>query len=328
MAVAADRLRMPVLEAHDVDGAHEHICTVYIPHRLVPRDGSAMDFKMAYFATPRLTFGHVTYGADAELLCPEMGSFYHLNLTLSGHTRVTQAGRQAVTTGRQVGAVFNPADPYRVRWSRDAVQYALRLPARALQEQLALLLGSPGAPLVFDLTFDMTDERGRSLLSAVNHLRTQYGTMNARGVGARAVISQLESYVLTQVLLTTRHNYSTALNDETRTASRQHVCRAVELIEERAADPWTVETLAREVCVSARALQIGFRKELQVTPMEYLREVRLRRVRDELLGSPASVQVSEVATRWGFFHLGRFSHLYRERFGVLPSESVRRYVAR
>lgn len=326
MAVVAGRLDIPVLLAEDVDGAHEHISTVYIPHRLVPLDGPDLGFKMAYFQTPRMTFGHVTYGADIDLLCPEMESYYHLNLTLAGHTRVAQGGRRGVTSGRHTGAVFNPEDDYRVHWSHDAVQYALKLPARALHDQLAVLLGRPGDPLVFDLTFDLGAEQGRSLIAAVNHLRLRYGTMSAHGTQSRAVISQLESYVLTQVLLATRHNHSDDLVDQPVGAGRQHVRRAAQLIEERAGEPWTVETLASAVFVGARALQVGFRKDLGVTPMEYLREVRLLRARDDLLGSPASVQVSDIATRWGFFHLGRFSQLFRDRFGVLPSECLRRRI--
>lgn len=44
----------------------------------------------------------------------------------------------------------------------------------------------------------------------------------------------------------------------------------------------------------------------------------------ELLSPGSRASVTDVAVRWGFFHLGRFAQQYRERFGVLPSETVRR----
>jgi AraC-like DNA-binding protein len=52
--------------------------------------------------------------------------------------------------------------------------------------------------------------------------------------------------------------------------------------------------------------------------------VRLDHVRTELLHSdPAEVRVTEVAMRWGFFHQSRFAQQYRDRFGELPSATLR-----
>lgn len=33
------------------------------------------------------------------------------------------------------------------------------------------------------------------------------------------------------------------------------------------------------------------------------------------------MSVTDFATKWGFFHLGRFSQQYRQRFGILPSQT-------
>jgi hypothetical protein len=39
---------------------------------------------------------------------------------------------------------------------------------------------------------------------------------------------------------------------------------------------------------------------------------------------PGTASVADVVARWGFFHYGRFASLYREKFGVRPSETLRR----
>jgi transcriptional regulator GlxA family with amidase domain len=59
--------------------------------------------------------------------------------------------------------------------------------------------------------------------------------------------------------------------------------------------------------------------------MSYLREIRLQHVRKDLSAAdPTETTVTEIATRWGFLHPGRFSAQYRERFGEPPSATLRR----
>lgn len=69
----------------------------------------------------------------------------------------------------------------------------------------------------------------------------------------------------------------------------------------------------------------GSGSTLGMPPMQYLRTVRLRGVREELLGLDPedSTTVAEVATRWGFTHLGRFAQYYRARYGEPPSPTRR-----
>jgi transcriptional regulator GlxA family with amidase domain len=88
--------------------------------------------------------------------------------------------------------------------------------------------------------------------------------------------------------------------------------------------PPTVEDIAEATGLSVRTLQEGFRRFLDTTPMSHLREVRLRHVREELAAAdPTSTTVTETATRWGFLHSGRFSAQYHQRFGELPSVTLR-----
>ena len=81
--------------------------------------------------------------------------------------------------------------------------------------------------------------------------------------------------------------------------------------------------LAERAGVSSRTLQEAFHRELGVTPLEHLRLVRLDRVRRDLLDAdPTATSVTDVAARWGFFHLGRFAQAYRSTFHELPSQTL------
>jgi len=100
---------------------------------------------------------------------------------------------------------------------------------------------------------------------------------------------------------------------------------AVEHIHERAHLVVTVTELARVADLRVRSLQEAFQRELGMPPLAYLRQVRLDRVRQELVeADPLRVSVADVAGRWGFAHLGRFSAAYFRRFGEYPKETLRR----
>ncbi len=86
----------------------------------------------------------------------------------------------------------------------------------------------------------------------------------------------------------------------------------------------TVVDIAAAACVTVRALQMAFRRELDTTPMAYLRTVRLARAHRELLDlGPGQETVTAVAYRWGFSSASRFSAYYRETYGVNPKQTLR-----
>jgi len=102
------------------------------------------------------------------------------------------------------------------------------------------------------------------------------------------------------------------------------VRRAERFMTDNADTPITVSDVAAHLGVSLRSLQAGFRQWRNATPNAYLRQVRLQLVREELLRSAKDANVTTVAMRHGFMHLGRFSAQYRATFGEGPSATLRR----
>lgn len=74
---------------------------------------------------------------------------------------------------------------------------------------------------------------------------------------------------------------------------------------------------------SLRQLQSAFKAYTGMTPTHWLRLRRLNGARRELLKA-RDVTVAEVAMRWSFWHLGRFSSSYQALFKELPSETLKR----
>lgn len=85
----------------------------------------------------------------------------------------------------------------------------------------------------------------------------------------------------------------------------------------------TIPELCKIANLCERSLQYGFKEYLNITPVRYLRLVRLNGVRRELLFShPQKNKVVDVALNWGFVELGRFAGEYRKLFDELPSATL------
>ena len=313
-----------LIRTADLDEAQAYITDVYIPHDLRSRDGRPLDFRLNFLQSHKLTVGHLNYGADAELLVPSMLDCYHLNLTLDGDTQVHQGKRSASTSAKRSGVLFGPLDPFTVRWSPEAVQYAIKLPRRALEQHLgAILHHSVAGPILFDLSFDLLGAAGRNLLSAVHFLRHE---LDRPGGLADSPLArdQLESFVMTQVLLAIPNQYTDELRTPTRPAHRTRIKRVIDLIDSHPESALGIAELTKVAGVSARSLQSGFREALGMAPLAYVRKVRLDRVREELLASAGQRSVTDVALHWGFSHLSRFAAQYKLQFGETPSSTVQR----
>lgn len=76
--------------------------------------------------------------------------------------------------------------------------------------------------------------------------------------------------------------------------------------------------------LSVRSLTQAIRRYREITPTTLLQRIRLEHVHTDLqAANPATDSVSTIARRWGFIHPGRFSAIYRARFGQLPSKTLR-----
>jgi len=100
--------------------------------------------------------------------------------------------------------------------------------------------------------------------------------------------------------------------------------RARAFIDRHFREPVRMEDLCRATGVGVRTLQRGFKQCFGVTVTTYLKAVRLDAAyRDLIAAHPSRDNVARIALRNGCSHLGRFSSEFRERFGQLPSETLR-----
>ena len=100
------------------------------------------------------------------------------------------------------------------------------------------------------------------------------------------------------------------------------VDRVKQYVDEHLEAPITMEALCELTHVSRRTLQYSFTTILGISPLQFLRLTRLNRVRRALRAAEPPQTVTEIATYWGFWHLGQFAHDYKQQFGECPSHTL------
>jgi transcriptional regulator GlxA family with amidase domain len=94
------------------------------------------------------------------------------------------------------------------------------------------------------------------------------------------------------------------------------LAQAIRLMEAHVDQPLTVSAIARRTGVTARALEIIFRKSIGETPGAYYLRLRLNAARRLVLDT--QVRMAEVAARTGFASAASFSRAFSRTFGEAP----------
>jgi AraC-like DNA-binding protein len=293
-----------------------------------------VDVRLNALFLPGPWVGYLKYGAAAQLRLwpwssPWLGrerqrrqppAAYWIHFSLRGSIQAVIGGR-TFDADLNRGIVLSPAGDKTLRTSADNVRLSLAVRGEALERHLAALLGeAPRSPVCFAPELSTASDHGRRLAAL---LRWAAEAPGGSGLDERLAAERFEALVLETLLLFQPHNYSEALRRAARRVAPRDIKRAKNYIHANLAAPISLSGLAAASGVSGRTLLEHFRHFQGVSPMRYVRALRMQRVREEL-ESGAAAQVFECAARWGFAHAGRFAIEYRMRFGESPSATLAR----
>jgi AraC-like DNA-binding protein len=263
-------------------------------------------------------------GSNMEIDCGDLCSSYRVNVPRSGHVESVHRG-SSLAVGPGAAAVYRPEGDAVSRWAAGSRLWGVKIDRHAVEDALSEALGWQLTRQI-DFAPSMSTEAGavRSWINMLSVFAEQVfrpdGVLNQPMVGLPFVDSLIRG-----LLLAADNPYRSAVTGETQSASPPAIRAAVEIIEEEAHLPLTASSIAKRCHVSVRMLQQGFRRYMGVSPMAYLREVRLRRAHQSLLESDPSVtSVASVAYRWGYTNLGRFACAHIARYDEPPAATLRR----
>ncbi|ARV80187.1 AraC family transcriptional regulator [Mycobacterium intracellulare subsp. chimaera] len=304
--------------------AQDMASRVFTPHRLdFFRPSRCVDTRLSAARIGAVTVGYLGYGANVALVHESAIDDYHINVPVRGHAE-SWCGSDSVLATPEQAAVFVPGRPAGIKWAADCVQLCVKLSRADLELQLEGLLGRPlSKPLNLAVAMNLATEASRSWLALLSVLNRELA--RSESIIQHPMIGRhFEQLVMDGFLLQQPAYHEIALEAKFTPALPRTVKAALDLIEDHPENYLTITDLARTVGISVRALQEGFKRHVGISPLTYLREVRLSRVHAELAtASPDSATIAQTATKWGFGHLGRFSVAYRRKFGVTPHQTLR-----
>jgi AraC-like DNA-binding protein len=270
-----------------------------------------------------ITVGEVSYGSDIHLSIGDLESSYHVLAPLTGSLRSRHRGTVVLADPTRA-AVYRPIGDIDLEWPGNCRLLSVKVERAALERELdAALDQRVVSPLPLGASFDLIDGPGRTWTALVRLLHAEL--RDADGLASQPrMAARWRDMVVSGLALTVEHPYGEEPAGLQGPRRPRTVKRTLDAMH---AEPWrqfNATDLAAIAGVGVRVLQEAFRQHVGMSPLTYLRRLRLDGVHSELSRSdPWQVSVSEVAYRWGFTHLGRFAGAYRSRYGVSPSQTLR-----
>jgi len=313
-----EHISMEGMSAHvgaefpDWDEVSHTVADAYFPHDLHPQTDSTTGRVIADgvgFGPVRIA--HVGFGAVVALDTVHPGA-YAVNMPVAGRLE-SVIGRDELVATRECATIYPPDTPASItRWSESCVIVGVRFERDYLHREMSRLLGEAARRLPDHL--DLTERAGANWMQLVRSLSAE-----AVADQHALVRDQISGVLSTAFLLAALPEVDT----EAPTPRPRIVKRVIDEMHDDPSRPWTAGDMAEVAGVSIRRLQEGFRDYVGVTPREFLIDIRLTRVREDLLRGADGFTVTDVALRWGFTHTGRFAAAYRQKYGESPSETLR-----
>ncbi len=312
-----------------VDVAVERITGLLGPHRIALHGrGGDVDFLHRHAVVGGIGLNHMAYGRRLRTDIEPPDDRYFIVFALAGaYTTIAGREHRPGTAGSCV--VISPGQPVSLEFAPSYREICVRLARPAVDAALTRLLGSRvSAPVRFEpfphaAGGQAAGLRDLALLLADNRL-------GAGEDGASDAVSQrLEDLAATLLLLGAPNNYSAMLGATPGEHPGDACSRAAAYIRQHARAPIAAQDIVAASGLGRTTLYAAFRERHGVTPMDYLRDERLR-LAHEAINTPRRrrVLVEEIALDCGFMHMGRFAAAYRARYGESPAAALRRALRR
>jgi AraC family ethanolamine operon transcriptional activator len=174
-----------------------------------------------------------------------------------------------------------------------------------------------GSPSTTDLCPSQYN-RVRSNLSLLTEFMVKYGDHQQFKDVSRGV----QEYMIDELLKPVAS--SLCNGTVSRSFAAQRVKAASDYILAHVTEPLTVAEVCTAIGSSRRSLEQCFQKYAGTSPKQFIQLLRFNQCRAALLGATTDSRISDIAGRYGFWHMGQFGATYRRLFAETPRNTLQR----
>jgi AraC-like DNA-binding protein len=296
-----------VVEVTDLDAVYEVLRSAYTRMR-VTGDNRRSSLRLASRTLGPVRFDQLDGRIGVEAACEPMDVYLFGHMS-SGLSRYTTDGEDRYLTRGDAFLVVPPDCPV-IAYTEDP-QASMVVFGQAVVDEVA-------EDVRFHGYTPLSPSAAAAWRSTCTHLQNEIAPVF--GDNPLVVASAVRLLVATTLATFPNSTLVAPTAAERRDAHPRTVRRAIAFIEANAAKDITAADIARAARVSIRAMQLAFRRHLDMTPMAYLRRVRLSCADTDLRAANGSV--TEIAARWGYARPSVFAAHYRAAYGVAPSQTL------
>ena len=246
---------------------------------------------------------------------PHTHDYHELGIILSGHAVNSIDGKHFPIGPGDVFIVDKGAT-HEITEIDHLVLYNLGFNNHALRHIGCDLLTLPGFHALF-LMDQLVDPLSRCLQLNKNELTKVTGILDGmldeytqNQAGCQTIL--LSEF--TKLIALLSRNYGSSIPQK----GAWQIASAVAKMEQAYAEPLSITQLAASVYMSERHFRRQFEKIYQQTPKDYLMQIRLNAAIQKLLQTDLSV--TSIALTCGFSDCNHFSRVFRQKFGISPTQ--------
>lgn len=307
------------MDTNQLDEARFVVGNRFCPHKL---DIESFDIKFRaqhrVVAGSLLTLNYLSYGDTVVIEPGELENFYLIQIPLEGFATI-QNGGFYVESNPSIASILNPDRYTKMKWHAGCEQLLIYITREHLHSVVERHFGREFGRIVFNSEMKFDDHDLNRIRSAA--LSMAIDADQAYSISPTSSLNKRlqEENLIIELVERQESNIRCFASLNEKVAAPKHAKEARDFIVAYADQPISISDIAGACSLPIRTLQYQFKCFYDVSPTEFLKKERLRRIYSEITSGNSNLGVAELAAKWGFTHAGRFSEQFKNEFGTIPS---------